>query len=160
MLSYYFIPCLPTENFGINEGGFYLGDLRKFVEHNKIDFLVYRIANYEHAERLDDYLGVHVIRNPRDVLVSSYFSHLQTHRFLVLEGKTHCNSPFLFHLTVFILKLYSVLYCQMIFRKKLVVDNLDKRISAAITAKDKPVIGTTTLLRKSLRNSNIAIIPS
>jgi len=69
-------------NFGFTEGGFYLGDLRKFVEHNKIGFLVYRIANYEHAERLDDYLCVHAIRYPRDVLVSSYFCHLKTHLLL------------------------------------------------------------------------------
>jgi len=36
-------------------------------------------ATVETQSIYDDYLGIHVIRDPRDIVVSGYFSHLKTH---------------------------------------------------------------------------------
>jgi hypothetical protein len=44
-----------------------------------VDFLSYVNANYKYISPLDDFIGFHVIRDPRDILVSSYFSSLKTH---------------------------------------------------------------------------------
>jgi hypothetical protein len=54
-------------------------DLKKFVEENKVDFASYRNADYDHVKNLTNYRGFHVIRDPRDILVSAYFSHLYSH---------------------------------------------------------------------------------
>jgi hypothetical protein len=53
-----------------------LGD---YVRSEGIDILSYANANAGHAATLPLYRGVHVVRDPRDVLVSAYFSHLKTH---------------------------------------------------------------------------------
>lgn len=55
------------------------GDLRKFVAENKVDFLSYDNADYTYVRRLDDYRGFHIVRDPRDICVSAYFSHLHSH---------------------------------------------------------------------------------
>ena len=54
-------------------------NLPVFIENNRIDFLGYSNAEYEHVKRLENFKGFHVIRDPRDIAVSSYFSHLHTH---------------------------------------------------------------------------------
>ena len=54
-------------------------DLRSFVDRNQIDFLAYVNANRTYVAALDDFRGFHVIRDPRDIVVSSYFSHLHSH---------------------------------------------------------------------------------
>lgn len=54
-------------------------NLPSFVEENKISFLAYTNANIDYVEHLDDFLGFHVIRDPRDIVVSAYFSHLNSH---------------------------------------------------------------------------------
>jgi hypothetical protein len=54
-------------------------DLRTYVERNDVGFLAYVNANRTYVSALDDFRGFHVIRDPRDIVVSSYFSHLHSH---------------------------------------------------------------------------------
>jgi len=53
-----------------------LGD---FVRANGVDVLTFANASIEHTRSLPPFLGIHVVRDPRDVLVSAYFSHKKTH---------------------------------------------------------------------------------
>lgn len=53
--------------------------LNLFVKENRIDFLSYTNADMHFVEDIDDFLGFHVIRDPRDIVVSAYFSHLHSH---------------------------------------------------------------------------------
>lgn len=54
-------------------------DLESFVERNNIDFLTYANADIDFVEKIENLKGFHVIRDPRDIAVSSYFSHLYSH---------------------------------------------------------------------------------
>ena len=54
-------------------------DLRKFVEENHVEFLTYTLADAQYIGQLDRFKGFHVIRDPRDVCVSAYYSHLYSH---------------------------------------------------------------------------------
>jgi hypothetical protein len=42
-------------------------------------FLCYTNAERRFVSRLENFVGVHVVRDPRDVIVSAYFSHLYSH---------------------------------------------------------------------------------
>jgi hypothetical protein len=55
------------------------GDIDAFVEKNGIDLLTYANADIDLVRRLKTLKGFHVIRDPRDIVVSSYFSHLYSH---------------------------------------------------------------------------------
>ncbi len=55
------------------------GDLRAYVERERLDFLSYVNADWKHARALPNVRGFHVVRDPRDLVVSAYFSHRQTH---------------------------------------------------------------------------------
>lgn len=55
------------------------GDLKKFVEENKIDFLSYDNADHEYVKPLGELRGFHIVRDPRDICVSAYYSHLYSH---------------------------------------------------------------------------------
>jgi len=55
------------------------GDLRSYLADNRVGFLAYVNASGSVVSALDDYRGFHVIRDPRDIVVSSYFSHLYSH---------------------------------------------------------------------------------
>ncbi len=55
------------------------GDLGRYVEEHDIDFIVYANADYRHVAPLEGLRGFHVVRDPRDIVVSAYFSHLKTH---------------------------------------------------------------------------------
>ena len=55
------------------------GSLSAFVQQRRIDFLAYTNADYNHVADLPFYRGFHVVRDPRDVLVSAYYSHLYSH---------------------------------------------------------------------------------
>jgi hypothetical protein len=67
-------------NFGAvyDERGFD-GDLKRFVEDKRINFISHGNADIRHIADLGDHLGVHIIRDPRDIAVSAYFSHLHSH---------------------------------------------------------------------------------
>ena len=57
------------------------GDLRSFVEKERTQFLMYGNADFAQARRLDlsRVRGFHYVRDPRDIVVSGYFSHRNTH---------------------------------------------------------------------------------
>lgn len=55
------------------------GSLPNLVGAEKVDFLAYSNAMAEHTEDLPLKKGFHVVRDPRDILVSAYFSHLHSH---------------------------------------------------------------------------------
>ncbi len=54
-------------------------DLPKALTEMDIDFLCYSNADYQHVSTLRNFKGFHVIRDPRDVVVSAYFSHRYSH---------------------------------------------------------------------------------
>ena len=54
-------------------------DLPGFVARSGVDFLAYVNANRRYLDGLPALRGFHVIRDPRDIAVSSYFSHLHSH---------------------------------------------------------------------------------
>lgn len=55
------------------------GSLEAYVRHEQVDFLSYINADEKQAAGLPLYRGIHVVRDPRDVLVSAYFSHRNSH---------------------------------------------------------------------------------
>ena len=65
-----------------NEGMFG-GDLPGWVRAHDPDVLCYVNADWEHVEKLAaerDLIGIHMVRDPRDILASAYFSHLHSHK--------------------------------------------------------------------------------
>lgn len=68
-MSFAFLP----DSFG--------GDLRAFVEKKRSEFLGYGNADFSQVRRLDldRVRGFHYVRDPRDIVVSGYFSHRNTH---------------------------------------------------------------------------------
>jgi hypothetical protein len=54
-------------------------DLPSFIKANNIDFLSYGNADKAYLENLGEHRGLHIIRDPRDIVVSAYFSHLKSH---------------------------------------------------------------------------------
>ena len=67
------------EFFEAHNAGMFDRDLASFLARRPVDLLAYTNARHEFIERLEDYRGFHVIRDPRDILVSAYFSHLHSH---------------------------------------------------------------------------------
>ncbi len=53
--------------------------LGTFAREEGVDFLSYTNADLDFASTLPRYRGFHVVRDPRDVLVSAYFSHRFSH---------------------------------------------------------------------------------
>lgn len=53
-------------------------DLQGYVEREGIDFVSYVNANARHVN-LREFRGFHVVRDPRDLIVSAYFSHKNSH---------------------------------------------------------------------------------
>ena len=53
--------------------------LNDHAERRNADVLLYTNAKIEHVRDLQFSAGFHVIRDPRDILVSAYFSHLHSH---------------------------------------------------------------------------------
>jgi Sulfotransferase domain len=54
-------------------------DLQRYVDEHAIDVLSYTNAEIRYVEQLRRFRGFHVIRDPRDMLVSAYFSHRESH---------------------------------------------------------------------------------
>lgn len=54
-------------------------DLPRFIDKHRIDFLAYGNADIIHVKTLPSPRAFHVIRDPRDIAVSAYFSHLRSH---------------------------------------------------------------------------------
>jgi len=55
------------------------GKIRDFIRHNKVEFLAYGNADIAYARGLPAHRGFHIIRDPRDIVVSAYFSHIYSH---------------------------------------------------------------------------------
>lgn len=53
--------------------------LDTFSRQERLDWLCYTNAQWPHAQVVSGIPGFHVIRDPRDILVSGYFSHLYSH---------------------------------------------------------------------------------
>lgn len=53
--------------------------LASFIDREQIDFLSYGNADVGFIRDLGPHRGFHVIRDPRDIVVSAYFSHLHSH---------------------------------------------------------------------------------
>ena len=51
----------------------------EYVRTNKVDMLSYQDPDMEIVRTLEDFVGFHIIRDPRDIVVSAYFSHLHSH---------------------------------------------------------------------------------
>ncbi len=55
-------------------------NIEKEISKNSVDFYSYTNSDYTYVNPLSiDYKGFHVIRDPRDIVVSSYFSHMNSH---------------------------------------------------------------------------------
>ena len=53
--------------------------LAAHVRDRAVEFLSYTNADIDHVRRLAPMRAFHVVRDPRDVVVSAYFSHLHSH---------------------------------------------------------------------------------
>jgi hypothetical protein len=53
--------------------------VREWVQQKGVEFLAYTNAEIDQVRPLPPHRGVHVVRDPRDVLVSGYFSHKNSH---------------------------------------------------------------------------------
>ena len=54
-------------------------EIPEYISTNKVDMLSYQDPDMEIVRTLGDFVGFHVIRDPRDMVVSAYFSHLHSH---------------------------------------------------------------------------------
>lgn len=70
---------LGLEYFNATEPGYYNHDLKAFTETNHFEFFALPNSIFPHIESVEDKRAFHVIRDPRDVCVSAYYSHLYTH---------------------------------------------------------------------------------
>ncbi|MGJ8676105.1 MAG: sulfotransferase domain-containing protein [Akkermansiaceae bacterium] len=61
------------------------GDIFEACQNNKYEVLTIRNSRWNHCVDFGNTKGIHVIRDPRDVIVSGYFSHLKTHQLIVDE---------------------------------------------------------------------------
>lgn len=76
-----------TAELGLNFRSFhddalFEGALPEAIERLALDVVSLRNARWDHTECYPEGIGLHVIRDPRDIIVSAYFSHLKTHRLL------------------------------------------------------------------------------
>ena len=53
--------------------------VEEFLKKPYIRFLFHVNADFEHLKHLPPFRGFHMVRDPRDLVVSGYFSHLYTH---------------------------------------------------------------------------------
>ena len=54
-------------------------DIQNYVDRHRVDFLSHIAARQEDVALLNPHRGFHVIRDPRDIIVSAYFSHRFSH---------------------------------------------------------------------------------
>ena len=55
------------------------GDLAKYVRSKRLDWISYVNADAAQLAGLPAFRGFHLVRDPRDLVVSAYFSHLHSH---------------------------------------------------------------------------------
>lgn len=54
-------------------------DLHAYCSKQEIDFLSYGNADMQFSRSLPEHRGFHIIRDPRDIVISAYFSHRNSH---------------------------------------------------------------------------------
>jgi len=59
--------------------GMFEHDLAAWLQRHPVDVLCYVNADIEQVRRLPPYRGFHMVRDPRDILTSAYFSHKHSH---------------------------------------------------------------------------------
>ena len=88
--------ALGLEYFNGRNGNLYKHNLKGFVKENNIDFIALANARLEDVENIINFRGFHVIRDPRDICVSAYYSHRYSHSAVGLEDireQLHSSSP-------------------------------------------------------------------
>jgi len=53
--------------------------LSEYIHRTQTDMVSYTNPDLEIVQTLGDFVGFHIIRDPRDMVVSAYFSHLHSH---------------------------------------------------------------------------------
>lgn len=66
-----FVNCDKPSQFGEDAG--------RFVRDEGIDFWGFSNAEPKYLDQIESMRGYHIIRDPRDIVVSAYFSHRNTH---------------------------------------------------------------------------------
>lgn len=54
-------------------------DIQQLILSEDIDFYICQTSLYEKISKIRDYKGFHIIRDPRDLIISGYYSHLYSH---------------------------------------------------------------------------------
>ncbi|MGK7955891.1 MAG: sulfotransferase domain-containing protein [Crocosphaera sp.] len=54
-------------------------NFESFLKEKELDIFSYTNAKYEYVKDFNHFRGFHVIRDPRDIVVSAYYSHLYSH---------------------------------------------------------------------------------
>jgi len=54
-------------------------DLADYCRKKRIDFVSYGNADTRYLQEMPEHKGFHIIRDPRDIVVSAYFSHRNSH---------------------------------------------------------------------------------
>lgn len=63
----------------VHNASMFQHDLSRFITDTQPELLIFSNAKAKYLADLPAFQGLHVIRDPRDVLVSSYFSHRNSH---------------------------------------------------------------------------------
>jgi len=67
-------------DFGLfYDASYFNNDLKSYLLENKADFIAYANADFSHIKDIENMKGFHVVRDPRDIIVSAYFSHRYSH---------------------------------------------------------------------------------
>lgn len=61
----------------------FVSDLSPFLKKEGLNFIISINSSYKSLDGNHDFKGFHIIRDPRDICISGYFSHLHTHK---IEG--------------------------------------------------------------------------
>ena len=70
---------LKLRYLNVNSPVDYHYDINAYIQNYHIDFLADNNAEYKHVRYLEEVRGFHIIRDPRDICVSAYYSHLYSH---------------------------------------------------------------------------------
>jgi hypothetical protein len=67
-------------DFGLYyDASYFDNDLKSHLQSNSVDFIAYANANFSQIKDIGNIKGFHVVRDPRDIVISAYFSHLYSH---------------------------------------------------------------------------------
>jgi len=70
---------LGRKTANLNSSNQFNSDLAGYMRDQGLDCLTYANADRRYVKELDNFSAFHVVRDPRDLAVSSYFSHLYSH---------------------------------------------------------------------------------